>query len=26
LTGQYTPPGTSRTTSGEVVQLENLGQ
>ncbi len=26
LTGQYTPPGTSRTTSGEVVQLEKLRQ
>ncbi len=26
LTGHYTPPGTSRTASGDVVQLENLRQ
>lgn len=26
LTGHYTPPGTSRTTSADVVQLENLRQ
>jgi len=26
LTGHYTPPGTSKTASGDVVQLENLGQ
>lgn len=26
LTGQYTPPGTSKTASGDVVQLENIGQ
>jgi GntR family histidine utilization transcriptional repressor len=26
LTGHYTPPGTLRTTTADVVQLENLGQ
>jgi GntR family histidine utilization transcriptional repressor len=26
LTGHYTPPGTSRTATADVVQLENLGQ
>ena len=26
LTGHYTPPGTSKTASGDVVQLEDIGQ